>query len=354
MVVSWVEPKVVRSRWSSSAPEDLDELLGVLDESGDSIRYVHVAHESADEGTNLIAEARKQRGAKDVVTSLASRGYYVYVVKDGTTRFVHESSIRYLWEGIRSSRLAVSQDDVVYSLEPPRAGGEPRRLLVLFSAMNSPIYQSSLYRYFAKNYSKVGELVPGDTAVLRVADIGGVVGAFYLDTAFRPDNAARVQRLLRSVMEEHAILPSDVVLVGASKGATAAYYHGLSTGLRFVAVDPVLSDDHYVRRWSDSHFTEGGVFPRTKDEVFAELVENARAVEAVHGKGVVVTSPRSPQYTTTRLFSDRLSARLTVFESNDPRIKDHPDVAPTTLGVTTSLINSSLYGWPLPEGRVSI
>ncbi|HHU8995023.1 TPA: XcbB/CpsF family capsular polysaccharide biosynthesis protein, partial [Escherichia coli] len=132
-------------------------------------------------------------------------------------------------------------------------------------------YSASLYRYFAKNFSTIDKYVGKNVSILRVADIGGITGSFYLNTNALPTNADKIKSLILEVIEQCQIKSDDVVLYGCSKGGTAAVYHGLTNNYKIVAVDPILNDEHYVNNKNDLHLIEG-VFPQPKEELFKKVI----------------------------------------------------------------------------------
>lgn len=112
-------------------------------------------------------------------------------------------------------------------------------------------YSASLYRYFAKNFSTIDKYIGKNVSILRVADIGGITGSFYLNTNALPTNADKIKSLILEVIEQCQIKSDDVVLYGCSKGGTAAVYHGLTNNYKIVAVDPILNDEHYINNKND-------------------------------------------------------------------------------------------------------
>ena len=75
------------------------------------------------------------------------------------------------------------KDGLVYSLTPPQIDINPN-LLVIFSSISGKMYQPFLHRYFEQNFKSINKHISPNTAILRIADIGGVTGAYYLNTNF--------------------------------------------------------------------------------------------------------------------------------------------------------------------------
>ncbi len=316
--------------------------------------FLHLRREDISTERNLVTIGVRDSETHAMVKTLASRGYLHYMAREGESRFVHQRRLPTLWKAVIDGELSVSSEGAYYSLQlPPEV--EPRKLLVLFSSIYAPPTSASLWRYMARNYQHVASSIPDDTAILRIADVGGVLGAFYLDTIAAPNNSAAVSRLIEQSIQELGISRSSTVLLGPSKGGTGATFHGLSLGLPFVAVDPILDDTHYEQEMSDAHFTGFPVFPAAKQTTFGNLFAHVlETYSSGEPRGIFVTSPRSAQYPIVIDAARALSGIVSVLTANSPRIKSHPDVARVALGPTLSLVNSLLCGWPTPRGFFSV
>jgi hypothetical protein len=334
-----------------------DELRRLLDRQPDN-KFIHVTHGPAEpETSNLIVMARKDPQARTCLIELAKAGFYVYVAKEGASRLVRSDNLKNLWLKVRDNEFQLTEDEVVYTYTPPEERPAARMLVVL-SSITDNVNSPSLQRYFMQNFPTIQKYMPSDTAVLRVGDLGGVMGSFYLNTTHRPDNVGAVQRLIEAQRIQHGFSHDSVVLYGVSKGATAALYHGLVGSYRFVAVDPIISDDHYVKHLRDAHFTVGGVFPETKDVAFDKLLDRIAASPAAPGSPVrasVICSERSPQFPyIKRALIDRFSDRMSFFNASNPLINDHPDVGPKTVNCATMLMSMHLYGMSPAPGVLNI
>ncbi|WP_427130802.1 XcbB/CpsF family capsular polysaccharide biosynthesis protein [Pseudarthrobacter sp. S9] len=336
---------------SISVSELVNELEG-LRSSVDIIRICHL--ESTGPDANILHLARKDKHARDVLVALAKLGFYAYTAKQGVTSFVFDGHISNLWHSIKNGSYSVDENGLVYSLARPKIEVSSPKLLVIFSSIGPDITNPGLIRYFTQNYQSVQKFVPATTAILRIADIGGVQGGFYLNTSFRPNNADHIASLIAKICLEHGIEKTSVVLYGASKGATGALYHGLMGKYRTVAVDPILSDEYYETHFDDSHFTRGGIFPQSKQDVFAQLIdryliEAEEFPESAHLS--VITSSRSPQYEyVEKLLGDPLLHHVALFNTLNPRIDDHPDVSPNSLDLAVTLMNTFFYDLGLSPG----
>jgi len=316
---------------------------------GDELQFVHVDHSGAGQpGQNFIEIARRDAQAKDIIVALANRGFMAYALREGTTSFVHYKRLPTLWNKVKDGDCEVDQNGLIYSFEKALNDHPVKHLLVVFSSMAATIYTASMMRHFEQNFSTVQKYMPAGTAVLRIADLGGVVGGWYMNTHGLPDNEANVRALIERIIDRAGISPDDVVFYGVSKGASAALYHGLQGKYRVVAVDPILADEHYVKMHRDSHFTIG-VFPKDKLDKFREL-SAAIDPESI-APTVIICSQRSPQFPyITSVLGKALNDRIAFFNSLHPDIKVHPDVSPKTLNVAVMAMNMLFYGMPMPGG----
>jgi hypothetical protein len=336
-----------REGWES-IEDAIDRNEGVPD-------FIHVAHrdEGAD-GANLSRLAFRDRELRLIQDGLTNLGFYHYRVEDGTTRFVQHGALPRLWNHVKDGTYRRSEDGLVYDVELPESG-RVERLVVVFSPMANDAFETSIQRFLVRTYpSLIRHLVPS-TAVIRLADVGGVKGGFYIDTSYLPSNFAAVQRFIQDQCLQWEVPRENVVLYGPSKGGSGASIHGLAGDWSFVAVDPILSDEYYETEMQDLHFTTGGIYPRSKQEVVAGVVESrerrlpdARLVQSV------ITAPASPQKPyIERGLADCLSD-LTVLSSRNEKIQDHPDVAKYTLPVQVMALNTTLSGFGLPPGSFEV
>ena len=307
----------------------------------------------------MVKLARTNNDVRELITTLANNGFYTYMSKDNATRFVSEKSLERLWIKLASKDYTRHPNGVVYSFTKPLGAESPKRLLVVFSSISGNINTPSLMRYFEQNFKSIQKFIPSDTAVLRIADLGGVVGAFYLNTTHLPKNADNIQQVIEDVRKENGIAHDSVVLYGASKGGTGALFHAIQGHYRCVAVDPIVDDEHYIVRYNDAHFTGNGVFPETKKHLFGRIMGDiARLPEPSQATPVrwsVICSGNSPQYKyISRTLIDNSNSRISFYDSRNPAIKDHPQVGQNTVNTATSLINFHLYALPVTAGLYTI
>lgn len=338
-----------------------DELDSLLRAEDCPVRFIHVGHGAENIGidTNLVRLARKNEHFRKLVATLVNRGFYTYMAKDNATRFVSEKSLDRLWDKLVSKEYVRSPEGIVYSYVNAVGTANPKRLLVVFSSISGNINTPSLMRYFEQNFRSIQKFVPPDTAVLRIADLGGVVGAFYMNTTHLPRNTENIQKVIEDIRKKYGIGHDSVVLYGASKGGTGALFHAIKGHYRCVAVDPIVDGEHYVLHLDDAHFTGNGIFPEDKERVFNKLMKELNSLpeplKSAPARWSVICSDRSPQYKyISRLLIDNASSRMSFYNSRNPQIKDHPDVSRNTLNMTTSLLNLHLYSLPITAGLYAI
>lgn len=329
---------------------ELADLLQLL-KTDSTLAFIHVDQRTMNVDQTFSRVALHNSTFREAVVTLAQNGFYAYVQRGTITSFVHESRIDGLWNPLKDGTYRRTNDGTVYKLEEPLLAPERPRLLVLFSSMPPDLFTSSLSRYFTTNFNSIAKFSNKETYILRIADLGGVIGNFYLDTLTRPNNTHNIGVLIRAVMAQHGIDSSDVVLLGSSKGGTGALYHGVSLGLKFVAVDPILSDAHYWENHNDIHFTNNALFPRRKDQIFKELLTQSNLNVADEGSQCVIYSRRSPQHKYIDEHFLSLTDNGIFIDVDNPEIKDHPDVAPNALPVTTTIVTTMLAGVGLRNGR---
>ncbi|MCC3271147.1 XcbB/CpsF family capsular polysaccharide biosynthesis protein [Arthrobacter zhangbolii] len=303
-------------------------------------------------GRTILAAAHKDPGIKELIVKLAREGYYVYKQADEAVRFVYEYHIDKLWHSIKNGDFQVSDEGVVYKLHKPTVSGRARNLVVVFSSISADIFGTGLSRYFTQNFKSIQKYLPGDTAVLRVADIGGVVGSFYLDTVFVPQNTKRINGLIETVRTDLDLKKTSVITYGASKGATGALAHALIGDYRCVCVEPVINDHYYETKFGDTHFTADGLFAEKKEDTFSRMLEQHKR-DTLSRPGipnvnfVVVYSAQSPQSPYIReILGSRIAADTSLIDFRHPSISDHPDVSPQSLNLISMYLNMMCYGYP--------
>ncbi|WGE90851.1 hypothetical protein [Actinobacillus genomosp. 1] len=98
---------------------------------------------------------------------------------------------------------------------------------------------------------------------------------FYLNSNADLQFENKVFKLIKKIQKECSALDEHTVLYGTSKGATGALFHGITMGLKTLAVDPIISDKHYLEKFNDLHFVNN-VFPEYKQNKFAKLFDEKK------------------------------------------------------------------------------
>jgi hypothetical protein len=209
---------------AQAGPDDID--LAVANNDG-LPRYFRVQTDPAlNSKRDLMKIALTDDRVKRLLLKLTNLGYSLYYHADGESRFIRHDRLRHHWPAVKSGAIKVSREGIFYTVEEPPSG-HIEKLVVVFSPVSS---RARLIRYFRPSFGTLQKYLAPHTAVLRVADMGGVKGAFYLDTTALPANSLNIHRLIDEVATRSGLLRSDVVIYGASKGGTGALYHGLAVG----------------------------------------------------------------------------------------------------------------------------
>ena len=317
------------------------------------LNFIHVDHAGRESQnkhpTSIISISRDDAESKEKLVFLANHGFHLYVVRDGTSSMVHHRRIKTLWRNVVAKEILVDENNVFYTRQEAQVNSAPK-LLVIFSAIAAKMYTPSLYRHFEKNFASIAKYIPENTHILRIADMGGVVGSFYLNSKSLPKKEDHIAALIAREVERLGISKQDVVLYGTSKGGSAATFYGLKHGYQAVAVDPILSDEHYVNVYRDTHFTLDTT-EETKEARFAKLLEDIHPEAQLS----VICSTRSPQYPyIDAALISRFSERFVFLNSENKAIKNHPDVGPKTIPHVLSQINARLAGVSLGAGLKTV
>lgn len=314
-------------------------LQKILHDNPDCI-FIHYHHENElEKGQSLITEARNNENSYRLLITLANQGYYLYMIKEAKiSSFVHHSELPRLWIPVRDGEYNYSDSGLVYSIEKPQYNKKPpRNLLVIFSSMNSPIYTPSLMRMFTQNFKTITKYISPDTAILRIADLGGVVGSYYMNTQYLKDNEQNIRNLISDVQKD--VGAENTVLFGASKGGTAALIYSLFGNYDCLMVDPIVSDDWYFEKYNDLHFVKN-IISENKQTKFKQLLNNLSNQKNSSVNRYIITSLNSPQFTYINdTLLDNYGSHFFVMVNDNQYICDHPDVAKQSLHLITSGLN---------------
>lgn len=325
------------------APQDLSDRIS----GNPRLNFIHVDHTGLGHhpDDNIITLSRHDPALRRNLVIMANAGFHLYVLRGGVSSMVRHRRIATLWNEVVSGDVAVDENGIFTRLQAAIGQGEPR-LLVVFSSIAGTMYTPSLMRHFEQNFASIQKYVPHNTHVLRIADFGGVVGAFYLNCYALPRNEDHIAANIHATAAKLGVADANIVLYGTSKGGTAASFYALRQGWRAVAVDPILSDRHYVEDHNDLHFTVP-TFAQTKQDRFRDLVSNIHP----NAQMSVICSDQSPQFPyITDTLINRFRDRFLFLNSRNLDIRTHPDVGPKTLPHSLSQINLHLAGLPMASG----
>jgi hypothetical protein len=289
---------------------------------------------------NVFALARKNMYVKKLVVELVNEGYFLVEHKNGFSTFEKFISADKFKHNLTNDNLKIFHD-LFYTLQTPQIQSKNPKLLVVFSSVADFSLNASISRRnFFTNFKSIGKYIAPDTYILRISDIGGVVGSFYLNNNFNKEVETSVQLLLEHIINELDIIKENVLFYGASKGATASLYHGIIGGYNVVAVDPIVSDVYHEKTYNDPHFTQG-TFPVTKQEKFIKILKEYEINSDIN----IIYSENSPIYNDiNKVIKDNdVFEKINYINVVHPKIKDHPDVGPNTIDILTLIINNIFY-----------
>jgi len=296
-------------------------------------------------GHNLIGFSRRESKITELIVKLASKGFFLVSSVKGNSRFEKFTTAENFRTNLKVKNLKI-YNNIYYTLEEPLLKFSNPRLIVLFSSVADRAFNADIsIRNFFTNFGTIAKYIPQNSYVLRVADIGGVIGSFYMNTTFSNRVEDDVQGLLKSILDSYSIDKSDVVLYGGSKGGTASLYHGILGGYKCVSVDPIVSDQYHEEDSKDSHFTREyngyKVYPQTKQEKFINLMKTTSDFSNIN----IIYSKQSPIYSSinTIIKENDLETKINYLNICHPQIKTHPDVASKTINILLSVINNLFY-----------
>ena len=290
---------------------------------------------------NFLAVGRKNNAAKKLIAELSSNAFHLVKHINGVSVFKKFKDSSVFINSFVDKDIKC-WNDTFYTLDEPVSKGVSKKnlLVIFYSIADLPFNASVSRRVFFKNYSTVAKYIPKNTFILRIADLGGVLGGFYLNSNADPNFESKIQNLIKKVQEDEGISDNQVVFYGGSKGATGALYHGLKMGIKTLAVDPIVSDEFYIKTYNDLHFVEGS-FPCYKEEKFYNLMlENSnKKLNFIK----IITSPNSEQYSYIQNIILSSNSTINNYIFSNPYIKNHPDVGKQTLNFATAMLNNLLY-----------
>jgi len=291
---------------------------------------------------NIFAVARSNANVKSLIIKLANRGFFLVEHKGGVSTFERFTTAHLFKKNLTNIDFPVhTHNGLYYTLEEPNIKTASPNLLIVFSSVADFSLNASISRRnFFTNFKTIGKYIPSNTYILRISDIGGVVGSFYLNNNFNSQIENDIQDLILKVLSDTNVKRNNVVLYGVSKGGTGALFHGIKGGYKSVSVDPIVTDEYHEKKFNDPHFTQG-TFPTSKQEKFTELFKNSE----IRRNTNIIYSENSPLYKhiNTIVRAGDISNKITFINSANPKINDHPDVGPNTINLLTLILNNLFY-----------
>lgn len=300
---------------------------------------------------NFLAVGRSNKVAKQLIIELANNGFFLVAHSKGISLFRKLSNYRSFSSSFSNNDIQVL-NDTFFTLTIPKSLSEKNRLLVIFSPAADAQYNASISRrMFFSNTENIDKDIPQNTYILRIPDMGGVLGCFYLNNKFDSNFEEKIQKLIEKIQIENDIPQENTVLYGNSKGATGALYYGIKTGLKTIAIDPIVSDRHFIDKHNDSYFTQG-ITEEHKENVFNELLKASRGKNLNNIK--LITSKKSEQYTYIQEIVLSKNESINAFIFNHPMIKNHQDILGNTSNFTKCMLNFLLYDTSVNSGFTTI
>ena len=96
-----------------------------------------------------------------------------------------------------------------------------------------------------------------DTVVIRIADVNGVRGGFYVNSCNYSTYEDDLSEFLENMINTYDVDRMNVILHGTSKGGVGALFYGGKHKLKSVSVDPVLDGEWVIKNQNNNHFVDG-------------------------------------------------------------------------------------------------
>ncbi|WP_186171462.1 XcbB/CpsF family capsular polysaccharide biosynthesis protein [Vibrio chagasii] len=322
-----VEKMTVQQAWDEKFYVDITKDCYIVDRKniGDSEKE-KLQH-------NLYGLSRKCDKTRKLVDNFSQNGFYLVKHVLGSSYFLNIRNIN-LFSKFFSNNAKVYKN-IFYTIKKPNINSLDKKLIVVFSSVANRPYDANIdNRNFYENFKSIDKYLPEGTYVLRLSDIGGVVGSFYLNDHFSLEKEANIQELISNVISEIGVSKNNVVLYGVSKGGTGSLYHGILGDYKVVAVDPIISNKFHEKEYNDSHFTRN-LAEKSKEEVFYDLARSNHEFSNIN----VIYSECSPIYEEINRVLDASVNKINFFNVLSENIKSHPDVGPNSIYVLTMLLN---------------
>lgn len=294
---------------------------------------------------NLIGFSRREKNITELIVRLSSNGFFLVHSGNGISTFKKFTNAEEFKSNIKVDNLEI-YNNIYYTLEKPILKFGKNRLIVIFSSVADRAFHADIsIRNFFSNFGTISKYIPQNSYVLRIADIGGIIGSFYMNTTFSNSIEDDIQGLLKFILESLNINKENMILYGGSKGGTASLYHGILGGYKSIAVDPIVSDEYHEQFSRDSHFTKQygkyKVYPQSKQEKFTSLMKMNIIPKNIN----IIYSQQSPIYgAINHIIRDNdKENKINYLNVCHPMIKTHPDVASKTINILMLVMNNLFY-----------
>lgn len=321
---------------------NLEEFQSVIESNKIRPHFIETYHEKPESWTTLIHLSFTDNNAHEKLVWLAQRGFFVHRATKSGTQFVHRDSVHKVWPELLDGTYEMDSSGIVYKYSGPRSGGRAKSLVVVFSSVHANMYTQKLNRYFAQDFPDLEKLVSSQTGVLRVADLDGIVGGFYMPTVRDPKFHSNLKIFLDRFISDLGISLNHTVAFGAAKGGTGALLAALMLKINALAVEPIVEENSVSRPADDRYFTSSEIFTRSKSSVLnAALVEYENdTTEDARSQISIITSEKSEEFSAISNFiKQSKSGRIVMIKNRNSSILKHQDVAKVSVGVMMGIIN---------------
>ncbi|MDR0848346.1 MAG: XcbB/CpsF family capsular polysaccharide biosynthesis protein [Propionibacteriaceae bacterium] len=300
----------------------------------------------ASDGTVLLVEsvpevlraAWNDESINEGLTHLAVNDFILDGQFGNVYRFIRRSAF---YRSDLQQYSARSGNIVHYSdiLDPVRLKSDKvQNILFFFLGMPGPKTVNSAnaaLRFAPHLFADFTRSLVKDTVVVRIADVDGVRGGYYIDSrnylCFEDD----VSEFIESKIAEYGVDRNRVVMNGTSKGAAGALYYGAKHDLSSVDIDPVLDGKWVIEHQRNNHFTRGF---RVSDDLVARI------------NGFLGSGPRlathyvvGNHYVPETWDVSRQLVGINLVDIDDRTVKSHPSISPNSVPEWLMLINSLLF-----------
>lgn len=287
---------------------------------------------------NLIKMAWSDEKVNDFLTYLSNLDFILDGNIGDTFRFIKRNSF---WRPDLREYLAHSGNNVYYAddLDPVRhRTGEIKHIVFFFCGMPGPDGLNSLNaeeRMFPHLFHNFTRSLTKDTLVVRIADVNGVRGGFYVNTNNYQSQEDDISEFIDFMMNKYQVNANNVVLHGTSKGATGALFYAAKHDLNCVVVDPVLDARDAIMNLHNNHFMRGF---RIERNLVPEINRFSR-----HGKKKRVSYVLGNHYVKETWSVLTTLKGVFLIDIDDKTVTKHPQISPNCVPEWLALINIILF-----------